>query len=402
MLNYKKTSFSLSAVSLSLALAFPAQADQTVNSLVDIGVVLDGHYQNNERFLGHRDEGFGLGHSELMLSGNIDTHFRGALVAVLGSHGGETELELEEAYIESLSMPWGTKIKAGRFLSNIGYMNSKHLHEDAFIERPAVYRAFFGSHYFDDGAQISWLAPTDFYLQLSTEALSGAKLDSGYDDPATVGVYTANVQIGHDLGVEHSWKLGLSALFNGNGKKAVSSDSESHTHAHAHHGSHDHGHEHTHHHGPSYTSEKMLGVDATWKWAPNGNYKETHLRFTSEYWYMDDMIDDSLTGLDNAKNTADGWYSELAYQLTPKWSLSTRYSQMSVVSAEDLHAHGTVIHGHFKQNDVKEIDVALDWHPSHFGRIRAQITHEEQNQQDQHIFSLQYVMSFGAHGAHAF
>lgn len=397
MLNYKKTSLPLSAVCLSLAFSLSAHAE---NSLIDIGVVLDGHYQNNERFLSHRDEGFGLGHSELMLSGNIDTHFRGALVAVLHSHGGETEFELEEAYIESLSMPWGTKVKAGRFLSNIGYMNSKHLHEDAFIERPAIYRAFFGSHYFDDGAQISWVAPTDLYLQLSTEALSGAKLDSGYDNPANVGVYTANVQIGHDIGFEHSWKLGVSAVFNGNGKKAVSASSDSHVHAH--HGSHDHSHDHAHHHGPSYTSEKMYGADATWKWAPNGNYKDKHIRFTSEYWYMDDMIDDSLYGLENAKNTADGWYSELAYQFSPTWSLSTRYSEMNVTSAEDLHAHGTLVHGHFKENEVKEIDVALDWHPSHFGRIRAQITHEEQIHQDQHIFSLQYVMSFGAHGAHAF
>ncbi|WP_232477855.1 hypothetical protein [Vibrio tarriae] len=194
----------LLAASLGVILANPTLAQ---NSL-DIGVVLDGSYQNEARHWGSRDEGFALGHSELVLSSNIDHHFKGQLVSVLASHGGETELELEEAWIETLSLPFGAKLKAGRMLSNIGYLNSKHMHEDAFVERPAVYRALLGGHYFDDGVQLSWLLPTDFYLQTSFEILSGKSIDAGYKDPVTLGVYTANLQIGADLGVEHSWRWG--------------------------------------------------------------------------------------------------------------------------------------------------------------------------------------------------
>ena len=115
---------------------------------LDLGVVLDGAYQSEARQWGMRDKGFGLGHSEILMSSNIDQNFRGQLIAVIASHGGTTEFEVEEAFVETLSLPLGVKIKAGRLLSNVGYLNSKHLHEDAFSDRPAVYRAVFGSHYF--------------------------------------------------------------------------------------------------------------------------------------------------------------------------------------------------------------------------------------------------------------
>ncbi|RAH19589.1 TonB-dependent receptor, partial [Vibrio vulnificus] len=88
-------------------------SSSAVNANIDIGVVLDGSYQNESRHWGSRDKGFSLGHSELVLSSNIDHHFKGQLVTVLASHGGETELELEEAWIETLSLPLGAKVKAG-------------------------------------------------------------------------------------------------------------------------------------------------------------------------------------------------------------------------------------------------------------------------------------------------
>ncbi|QEO43975.1 TonB-dependent receptor [Vibrio tarriae] len=383
----------LLAASLGVILANPTLAQ---NSL-DIGVVLDGSYQNEARHWGSRDEGFALGHSELVLSSNIDHHFKGQLVSVLASHGGETELELEEAWIETLSLPFGAKLKAGRMLSNIGYLNSKHMHEDAFVERPAVYRALLGGHYFDDGVQLSWLLPTDFYLQTSFEILSGKSIDAGYKDPVTLGVYTANLQIGADLGVEHSWRWGISSLYNANGRQF----SAEHTHA-AHRHAHDHVHDHAgHSHGPSFTGRNLYGTDFTWKWAPEGNYRQSNVRATSEFWYLDNRFDEQMSKAPGAEQNAHGWYAELAYQFLPSWTVSTRYGEMRTVDG-DVHAHIDHFHGEFSRDDLKELDLALDWHASHFGRVRGQVTYEKQIHRDETLFSLQYVMSFGAHHAHAF
>lgn len=368
----------------------------SVQANVDIGVVLDGSYQSESRQWGGRDKGFALGHSELVLSGNIDHQFKGQLVTVLASHGGETELELEEAWIETLSLPFGLKLKAGRMLSNIGYLNSKHMHEDAFVERPAVYRAFLGGHYFDDGVQMSWLAPTDFYLQANIEALSGKPLDAGYSDPVTIGVYTANAQIGGDIGVEHSWRWGVSHVYNANGRQFGHAEHTDHDH-------HDH-HEHDHaghSHGPSMTGRNLYGTDFTWKWAPEGNYRQTNVRATSEFWYLDNRFDQALAKVPGAEQSAQGWYAEVAYQFQPSWTVSTRYGEVRTVGG-DVHAHGDHFHGEFTRDDLKEWDLALDWHASHFGRLRGQVTYEEHVHHDQTLFSLQYVMSFGAHHAHAF
>ncbi len=393
------------ALVVSAALAGPAVAV----SDVEIGVVLDGAYMSEARQWSLRDEGFGLGHSELVLSSNIDHNFRGQLVTVLGSHGGHTEVELEEAFIETTNLPAGLKVKAGRMLSNVGYMNSKHLHEDAFAERPAVYRAVFGAHYFDDGVQVTWLAPTDLYLQASVEAFSGKGWDVGYSEPAEIGVYTANLQVGNDVGLSNSWRIGASALYNGNGLGFAKEDGHDHSghdhgsHDHAHdHSGHDHGHgDHGHSHGPTVTGRHIYGVDATWKWAPEGNYRQQNLRATTEFWLVDNRFDDLLETAPGADDTAQGWFAEVAYQFSPNWTISGRYGEVDAVTGEPT-VHGDHFHGAFTRADIEETELALDFHPSHFGRLRAQVTHEQTEAKEQTIFVLQYVMSFGAHHAHAF
>ena len=80
---------------------FSASAIGSVSN-PDISVVLDGAYRSGEGALAAREEGFSLGHTELSLASAIDDQFNGQLVWVIESHDGETELELEEAFIEEL------------------------------------------------------------------------------------------------------------------------------------------------------------------------------------------------------------------------------------------------------------------------------------------------------------
>ncbi|WP_087016426.1 TonB-dependent receptor [Thaumasiovibrio subtropicus] len=402
-MKYLLTSATL--LGLSISQVFATEIPSISNP--EIGVVLDGFYQDGERAFSEREEGFGLGHSELAFSANIDDKFRGVLMAVLHSHHGKTELELEEAFIETTSLPWSAKIKAGRFLSNFGYLNGKHMHEDAFTERPAVYRALLGGHYFDDGVQGSILFPTDFYLELSGEALAGKKMDAGFDNPGTVGIATAKIKTGMDINESHSWMLGLSYLRNGNGYMQFKDD---HDHAghdhHAHtrhgdHGGHDHG-SHDHSHGPSFTGRNLYGIDFTWKWAPEGNYKYQNFRFTAEYLKLDDLYESPFSELEGARDSIDGYYAAAVYQFTPNWSVSLRASQFDHFIAHGVHSHGDHAHGHFHDEEITELDAALAWHNSHFGVIRGQYTQQRYQDKTDNIFSIHYVMTFGAHGAHAF
>ncbi len=200
-----------------------------------ISAVLDGYYQNTERPMAERVEGFGLGHTELAMSANIDDMFYGKLTAVVEMHEGETELGLEEAFIQTLAMPGGFSVRAGRFLSDVGYLNNQHVHTDAFSDRPAAYRAFLGSHYFDDGVRLTYVAPTDIYWAMGIEAFKGDSMravdEHGEREFEELGIYTAYTKLGGDIGANGSWQAGLSYMRNENGRMSADEHAEHEEHS---------------------------------------------------------------------------------------------------------------------------------------------------------------------------
>ena len=108
--------------------------------------------------------GFSLGESEVSFAANIDDKFYGQLTMALENEDGEDHLGIEEAYIDTTALPGGLSLRAGRFFSNIGYLNSHHAHTDNFFDRPLAYQAFLGSQYGDDGVQLRWVAPTSVFV----------------------------------------------------------------------------------------------------------------------------------------------------------------------------------------------------------------------------------------------
>jgi len=367
---------SIGASALALAL-LPFASIQANELNPDVSVILDGYYKQNQAALSHRDQGFGLGHTELSLSSPIDDLFEGRLTAVLEDHEGETELGLEEAFLQTTSMPYNLSIRGGRFLSQVGYLNSRHPHEDDFIERPAAYRALLGSHYFDDGLRLNLLLPTPFYWQIGAEAFDGGRLSEGDED---IGVYTVNTRVGGDLSISQSWQAGFSYLNNRQTHGHTEDDDD-----------HDHDHDHSEHsHSASYTSENLYITDLVWKWAPGGNNRQRQLTLSGEYLYAD-----NLNEYATSDDVHEGWYASAVYQFAPQWSAGARYGQ---VELQDAHGD------HFHAQELKDTDVMLAWSRSHFSTIRLQYTHQDAEGFDRadNTLMLQYVMSFGAHSAHGF
>ncbi|HHF2851842.1 TPA: hypothetical protein ACPJZ8_001007 [Vibrio diabolicus] len=373
-------------VSLAIGSIFASPVFADTLSNPQIGVVVDGYYQDGQRHNSEREEGFGLGHTELNLSSNIDDKFHGALTAVLESHGDETELELEEAFIETLALPYGVNVRAGRFLSDFGYLNNQHMHTDSFVERPIAYRTFLGSHYYDDGVRANIVLPTDLYVKFGVEALSGNKMSS-VEDGSKVGVYTTTMKLGNDFSESSSWQFGLSYLRNENGKVKEFED-------------HDHGHEeeHDHSHAAAVTGANLYGADFVWKWAPDGNYKYSNFTLSAEYMLLDGVVDSKYKNDAESPDNLSAYYVSGVYRFNPSWSTGLRYGE---AESYDGHAHGD--HMHFTALNDKEMDAMIAWDSSHFGTIRAQFTRiDNQDSETDNVFTLQYVMTFGAHGAHAF
>src|ERR1043166_5163983 len=115
--------------------------------------------------------GFSLRNAEIALDGAVDPYFKGFanIVFKLDSHN-ETEVELEEAYLQSTSLPANLQLKAGQFFAGFGRQNPQHPHQWAFVDEPLILSRAFGPDGLRNvGAQLSWLLPTPFY----TEAFLG-------------------------------------------------------------------------------------------------------------------------------------------------------------------------------------------------------------------------------------
>src|SRR5262249_52920765 len=82
----------------------------------------------------------------------------------------ETELELEETYLQSTALPGNLQLKGGQFFANFGRQNPQHPHQWAFVDEPLILSRTFGPDGLRNiGTQLSWLLPTSFY----TEAFLG-------------------------------------------------------------------------------------------------------------------------------------------------------------------------------------------------------------------------------------
>src|SRR4030095_98302 len=102
-----------------------------------------------------------------------DDKYYGSVTASLEQADGETSVELEEAYFETLAVPKGLEVKGGRFLSDVGYLNPIHAHAWDFNDAPLAYAAMLNTAYKDDGVQLRWVVPASLLIEIGGEILRG-------------------------------------------------------------------------------------------------------------------------------------------------------------------------------------------------------------------------------------
>ena len=273
---------------------------------------------------GPAPEGLSLAESEITMSANVDDKFTAMLTVPIAVEDGEVVVELEEAWVETLALPGGLALRMGRFYSDIGYLNDKHFHSWDFADQPLVYQAFLGGQFLDDGLQVRWLAPTDFYLQFSGEVLRGGRYPAGGSANSGVGATTLVMKTGGDIGFSNSWLFGFSWL------QADSIDRES--------GDED---------DPLlFTGNSDIFIaDFVWKWAPNGNSRQKNFKFQAEYMWRNEDGDYSLPdGTEGPwDNGQRGWYAQAVYQPFPRWRFGGRIGGLSADTPASMWA-GTALY----------------------------------------------------------
>jgi hypothetical protein len=396
----------IDALAATPAETSPAQAPTTDSSIVDttdafastdggtggsnpnafnpaISIILNGSYSHHSLDPGSyaragfplvgesgpSANGFSLGESEVSFAANIDEKFYGQLTAAIESEDGEDHLGIEEAYIDTTALPSGFSLRLGRFFSNIGYLNGHHAHTDNFFDRPLAYQAFLGGQYGDDGVQLRWVAPTSLLFEVGGEALRGQNYPSGGAEHGGVGTHTLFAHIGGDVGTNNEWLAGISMLKTktAGGEDGFNGDA------------------------------KVYLADATWKWAPQGNFKDGGITLRTEYFRDDrngvfiDPADDTITSLWDGQRR--GGYVEAVYRLNRLWDVGYRYDKLW---ADDSGPYASDF-------DPYRHTAELTWRNSEFSLFRLQLSHDQPNADDSdNAVTLQYQTSLGAHGAHKF
>ena len=333
--------------------------------------------------------GFSVAESELALSANVDDKIFGNLIFSLSP---DNSVAVEEAYGVLTALSGGFTPKFGRFLSSIGYLNDQHQHVWNFYDAPLPYQAFLGGQFRSDGLQLKWIAPTDVFLELGAEIGDGASFPGAERNRNGIGDAAIYVHAGDDVDASNSWRAGLSWLGLRPQDREYAMTDLAGNNAQL-----------------GFSGRSQLAIaDFVWKYAPNGNPRETNFKLQGEYFWRretGDLTYDTggalgLTQTSGYSSRQSGWYVEGVYQFMPNWRVGARYDRLDP-GRVDYGANATYLAP--SSFDPQRYSLMLDYTPSEFSRFRLQWQQGRLRPDvtDNQLF-VQYILTLGAHGAHRY
>jgi hypothetical protein len=336
----------------------------------------------------------------MVFDGKVDPYFRGQANVVLQlDPEGETTIEAEEAYLETMSLPWNLQVKAGQFFSEFGRLNPTHPHTWDFVDQPLVNGRFLGEDGVrNPGARLSWLTPTPFYSELflavqnsqgetafsfrdshADEPLYGRLHEQGsvkaFNDLLFVPRYAASF----NLSDSQTIVAGASGAFGPNGSGGN-------------------------------TDTQVYGVDLFWKWKSPHH----HAGFPFVSWQTEAMLrrfqagasttvdldDDGVEDFVPRETLTDyGLYSQIAYGIRKGWVAALRGDWVS----SDLAKYESLFGRDSERAPRYRISPNLTYYPTEFSKIRLQYNYDHRDGiGSDHSVWLQLEFLLGTHAAHKF
>jgi len=375
----------LSGARAYLNLSFDALMDFGWSTTPDVTAIERGDHDPLQR-------GFTLPNEEIFLDGAVDPYFKGVADIVFKlDQDNATEVELEEVYLTTSSLPWNLQAKAGQFFSEFGRINQQHPHAWDFVDQPLVIGRMFGPEGLrNPGARLSWLVPTPFYSELfltaqnshgdtafsfrnTEDALFGrTPVDRPVRNPGDL-LYVPRYVASYDLTDSQTIVAGVSGAF---GPNASATD----------------------------TRTQIYGADLYWKWKPP--WQSGGFPFLS--WQTEALGRRYEAGaglLERAgmatvalpRETLFDWgvYSQLLYGFRPRWVAGLRGDWVSgdrgTFSPDENRA------------DRFRISPDLTFYPTEFSKLRLQYNYDHgQLRGDDSSVWMQVEFLLGSHAAHKF
>ncbi len=182
-----------------------------------------GFYSHSDNFTGEGvggipeiSTGFNLGETEFAFSAAVDPYFDALAILTVSRE----EVGMEEAWIRTRRLLPGLSIKAGKFFSDIGYVNKQHPHQWDFVDQNLPYSMFFEGGINEAGVQVEYLPKTPVYILIGGEALQGtnpgmANYLGPDENPALSSksgprLFTGFFKVSPDIGYSDALQLGVS------------------------------------------------------------------------------------------------------------------------------------------------------------------------------------------------
>ena len=279
---------------------------------------------------------------ELGIRAAIDPYARADVFAAFTPEG----LEVEEAYLTTLSLPFGLQVKAGTFFTPFGRENVLHPHARDFADAAlAADRLLAPEVLAGPGASVAWLSPLPWFAELTLAAQS-TEIGEGDRDRLTG---TGRIAQYFPLGEATTLGVGLSGTVRAEGS-----------------GEH----------------RDLLGADVYVRVRPPA--ARSWLALTAEAY---------ARRMGTALSEADwGGYVQAFWRQGPRWGWGARWD--TAPTAEESTAEPGREH---------RVSALATWLPSEYQRVRLQVGWDRLPGGEGGIEALLGLeFSIGAHGAHAF
>lgn len=322
----------------------------------------------------HSDSQLILRGVDLMFYGPIDPYFDARLTLAGHEHDGEMHIDVHEAYVSSSKVLPYSRFSVGKFLFDIGRLNTFHQHDWPFTTAPLIHRAIFGDENVGGlGVQYTFLAPTERFFELTIGAANGDKWGETYladsslqpesDNQPDFPIHYIHPKTFFEFGEGRGLMLGATALRRWH---------------------------------PADQDVSVFGIDATFK-AREG--KTLRWLLQSELWSENTR----RPGATNGKQS--GGYIYAQYGFLERWSTGLRFDTYEGKNVISYDADTSTSSIDSSKSFAVVPNVALKI--SEMSLLRASYTHEEENYdvaatRVERKFELQFVYILGSHPVHDF
>jgi hypothetical protein len=333
------------------------QAVQSAPSILNpaIGMAIDATAEHRSKAGGD----FNFRAAELGISASIDPYAR-AYAFITGS---KDEVEVEEAAMVTTSLPWNLQARGGRFFADFGRLAKFHPHEYAFVNTPLSLERIVGGESKADGAELSYLFPTPFFLRgtmggYNKLGAENERLDDTKSRSWSRFTYLGRLQSYFDVTDNQSIELGTSLAYTPSIRIPMDP------------------------HGGSRT---LTGVDVTYRYQPLDSTLYQGFTVAGEFFGNSERVD-RASGF--RRMFAPGGYAYAEAKINRAWAAGFLFDNAPSISSPGKK---TLSYSPF-----------VTWNLSEFNRLRLQYSYFDDNVREEKTergnqFFLQWTTVLGSH-----